>query len=300
MIRQKLLTICVAATCLAGSLGCQQQQSPLTIRYKVPSEYEIPKDVRRIATSQFAAEASADKGLAMLVSDELAATLAANGYEMVDRAEFSAPAFSGKKPIMRRKRFAGGAILSGSVKAWKQEKNVDCNCPEIRAQLRKRAFVSVSLTLQDVQDGGTLLAMTINRDFSSLRSQQQGKGAGPLGKMSDEEAYASLALECVQAFADKISPRTLSATETLQPGRGSLVRSGNRLANQGRYAEALLKYLAALKKAPNDAGAAFNAGFMCEALGDLDTAEKYYSRAYNRAGHVEYLAARKRVRDNIP
>ncbi len=299
MIRQKFLTICVAATCLAGSLGCQQQQAPLTIRYKVPSEYEIPEDVRRIAISQFAAQASADKGLAMLVSDELAATLAANGYEMVDRTEFSATVFSGKKS-MRRKMFAGGAILSGSVKAWKQEKNVDCNCPEIRAQLRKRAFVSVSLTLQDVQDGGTLLAMTLNRDFSSLRSQQQGKGAGQLGKMSDEEAYASLALECVQAFADKTTPRTLSATETLQPGQGSIVRNGNRLANQGRYAEALLKYLAALKKAPNDAGAAFNAGFMCEALGDLDTAEKYYSRAYNRAGHVGYLAARKRVRDNSP
>ena len=80
-------------------------------------------------------------------------------------------------------------------------------------------------------------------------------------------ATAILIAECVGRFVAKISPHSVTVTEKMEMGASKIVETGNKLARAGDYPEALECYKRALRDHPNDDGALFNAGMVCEAMG---------------------------------
>jgi predicted TPR repeat methyltransferase len=84
--------------------------------------------------------------------------------------------------------------------------------------------------------------------------------------------------------------------ERLAKGKSDAVDTGNKLAEASDYKGALEVYLQAIKEKPDDHGAMFNAGLMCEAAGDLKQAQDYYDRAFRLKPEEQYIRARQRVR----
>jgi tetratricopeptide (TPR) repeat protein len=112
----------------------------------------------------------------------------------------------------------------------------------------------------------------------------------------NDQLISHLIDQCVREFIMKISPHEYTVREELCGGKSDFIKRGNMLAKACEYAEALEAYEQAIEAAPQDHGAMFNAGVVCEAMGKLDQADEYYTRAFNIKPEEDYVMARRRVR----
>ncbi len=309
-------------TSLVALIGCEDK--PLSIQYDRPAEYEIPTGVRRIAVAEFGAKTSEDRKFGEIAADELTSALDVYNkryerFELVDRKRLRAilderdmqEAISETSSAVQAGKIADvQAIIYGSVSVSTRDERASRMSFDLAKQrpktvhyTKRYCMASVNFTMDDIRTGKTLAALTLTREYDSDKdAKSKGGGVGrALGFSGDnlpppDQILNRLIAECVEQFVRKISPHTVIVTEKMERGKSRIVQTGNKLARVGDYEEALECYLRAIRSHADDDGALFNAGLICEAMGQLEKAQEYYSRAFALKDKEKYVLARRRVR----
>jgi tetratricopeptide (TPR) repeat protein len=303
-------------------IGCGKRHV-LELRYVRPAEYEIPDRIRRVAVLEFGGSTYMDKQWGVRAADELNARLdEANRkwkrYELVDRKHMAAVmterdfkiATANTDEVVELGRIADvDAMIYGNVSVAHRDESrsrigvdVLSRRPKSVHYTARYCSAAVGFTMIDVNTAKTLAAVHVTREYDSDKDKKAGaaSAARALGFSAKdlppvEQVLDHLIGQCVEEFLGKISRHEVLVAEPLERGKGKLVGRANTLAAVGDYAEALALYEQAIQEHPDDHGALFNAGVMCEALGQLARAEQYYSKAFAQKDKLEYAQARKRV-----
>jgi len=308
--------------CWLPMLGCGGGQT-IQLRYDRQPEYDIPTTIRRLGIAEFGGRTSQDKQWGDIASDRLAAALDAynrkfNRYELVDRKRLRAIldeqdlqlAMTDAASVGRVGKIANvHAMIYGNVKVTTRDQRATrMGFDPLRRTTktihytRRYCLAVVNFTMDDITTGKTLAAVPATRDYDSEKDKKASKsiskalGFGGSQAPPADQVVSHLIDECVADFLSKISPHEVVVTEKLQRGASEVVRTGNKLAAAGEYAEALECYQSAIELNGADHGALFNAGLMHEALGKLTEAERFYDRACGIKPKENYIFARKRVR----
>ncbi len=305
--------------CLAG---CGEK--PLTITYDRPAEYNISESIRRIAIAEFGGKTALDRKFGDVAADELASSLDAynkkyDRYELIDRkrlqailderdwqlaiADTASAAQVGKIADVEAMIYGSVSVSSRDVRASRMGFDIGRRKPKTVYYTRRYCMASVNFTMDDIRTSKTLATVTLTREYDS--DKDEGDNGGGIGKAlgfggdgppPTDQILTRLIYECVGQFVGKISPHTETVTEKMETGKSKIVRTGNKLARAGDYDEALVCYTRAMESHPDDDGAAFNAGLIYEAMGKLEEAAEYYTRAFDLNDKEKYIFARKRVR----
>jgi tetratricopeptide (TPR) repeat protein len=315
----------LAIASLIALCGCEDK--PLTISYHRPPEYQIPDSVERIAIARFGGKTAMDRKYGDIAADELASALDAYNkqyqrYQLVDRKRLRAilderdmqlaiadtPSATqvGKLADVQAMIYGSVSVSTRDEQASRMGFDFSTQRPKTVYYTKRYCTVSVNFTMDDIRTGRTLSALTLTRQYDSDKNGKSkgGKVAKAMGISADELPPADqilnrLIAECVAQFIRKISPHQVTITEKMEKGKSRIVETGNKLARAGDYSEALECYLRGLKSHPDDDGAMFNAGLVHEAMGQLDKAEDYYSRAFALKDREKYVLARRRVRREV-
>lgn len=313
------MTFLVSLCGLMLLTGCEDK--PLSLRYDRPAEYEIPEAVKRIAIAEFGGPSDEDKKFGNIAADQLASQLDAYGkqfgrFELVDRKRLAAileerdmqMAISDSNEAAKVGKLANvEAMIYGTVTtSWRDEPATKMSIdfatrqPKTVHYTKRYCMASVNFTMDDVRTGKTLAAVTLTQEFDS----DKDSGGGFIKKMGfggdslppPDQIINRLIQDCVTQFVQKVSPHSVSIEVSLQKGKSDIVKTGNKLAMAGDFAEAAECYERALTVKADDDGAMFNLGVACEARGDMEGAEKWYSKAFAVKDNEKYIMARKRVR----
>jgi len=319
------LSLCGALVLLVVvfSSGCGEQ-GPIELSYQKPAQYQIPAKIKRIGIAEFGGQTSLDKKWGDIASDRLAAALDElnrrfHRYQLVDRQRIQAILDEQDLQTAVCDTASAGqvgkladvqAMIYGSVKVTVEEQNTTRTTFDPIHQTmrtvpytRRFCLAAVNFTMDDLVTGKTLAAVSVTRQYDSDKDKSAG---GKLGRVIGfapdktspvDQIISGLIDQCVQEFVNKISPHEIVVTEKLQRCKVKAGATANKLAKAGEYEEALEIYLQIIKARPDDHGAAFNAGLMYEALGQLDKAEQFYDKAFRINPKERYVLARKRVRD---
>lgn len=296
----------------------------IDLRYDRSAEYMIAPSIRSLGIAEFGGKTAEDRKWGEIASDRLAAKLDAynrmyNRYTLVDRKRLKAilderdlqAAFSDSSQAVEAGKVAKvDAMIYGNVNVSSRDEPASkTTFDPIHQRLktitytRRYVMAEVNFTIDNVQTGKALATVSAVRQFDSDKDRASGSksitsmmGFSGGSLPPAEKIIPELIDECVDQFVEKISPHQVTAQERLRGGKSKAVATGNKLAKAGDYAEALEMYQAAIAAKPDDHGAIFNAGVVCEALGKLDKAEQYYDRAFRIKPEEQYILARKRVR----
>ncbi len=309
---------------VAGVLvGCGPEYK-VNLRYDRPASYEIPESIRTLGIAEFGGQDSQDVEWGNIASDRLAAQLDTynrryDRYQLVDRKRLKAvldeqdlqAAFSDSSQAIKAGKIANvDAMIYGSANVTTRDEQITRTTfdPLRRGmkevhQTKRYVMAAVNFTIDDVQTSKTLATVSTLREFDSEKDggsggarvmKMMGVGGGDLP--AADQILSGLIDECVQEFVAKISPHQIVTTEKLRKGKSEAVKTGNKLAAAGEYAEALEVYQAAIAAAPADHEAIFNSGVVHEAMGSLADAEQCYDRAFKLKPEEQYVLARRRVR----
>jgi len=307
-------------------VGCGPDKT-VEVRYERPAQYDISPKVKRLGIAEFGAQTAQEKSWGEVASDRLAADLEQynrkyHRYQLVDRRRLKAIldeqdlqlAICDTASANQLGTLAGvEAMIYGNVKVSTRDESASRKTfdPLRRGfktvyYTRRYAMVAVNFTMDDIKTGKTLATVSATREYDSdadkkSGSESVGKALGFGGDKvpPTDQVVSKLIDQCVAEFLGKISPHEVVVVEKLAKGKGKTkktVDTGNKLAVAGDYAEALDVYLTALDVNGADHGAAFNAGLMCEAQGNLQKAEEMYDKAFRMDPKEQYVLARKRVR----
>jgi len=300
--------------------GCEDK--PITISYDSAPEYRIPAPIRKIAVAEFGGRTSEDRKFGNIAADHLASALDAynkkyDRYELVDRKRLRGIlderdlqlAISDTATAAEAGKIAKvDAMIYGSVSVSSRDEQASTIGFDISSQRPKKVYytkrycmVSVNFTMDDIRTAETLASVTLTEEYDSDKDKKSKRIGKALGFSGDElppvdQVYTRLIQDCVDAFIVKISPHTVTHTVKMERGKTKIVGRGNKLARAGDYVEALECYMRGLEIDEGDDGAAFNAGLMHEAKGDLEKAREFYTKAFELKDKEKYLTARNRVR----
>ncbi len=258
-------------------IGCARPVE-VELQYDRPAEHDLPRTVRVLDIGRFTGATAEDDRWAEHAREALVGKLSA---EDVDHRRFKlatpqrdadAVVDSRVRVVTRRQRGTRERPAPGE--------------PASVEYVRWRHEASVGFTIADARTSGTLATVTITRQAHGVAEQPP----------PPEPAIGGLIDECVEAFVARISPRRVSATEYIPPGESEPARRADVLAAAGDHEAALQEYLRAVEIKPADHNSMFAAGVMCESLGRLDQARRYYQRAAEIAPRKQYTRALERVR----
>lgn len=326
-----------------GLMGGCGKGAEIELSYVKPPKSNIPTEIKRLAVAEFVCTESSDGGWGSLdprlaaklakgnSSDSGWGSVAADKlgdmldccnrefkrYELVDRGNLAK--IIGEQDIRVATNADAGkvgkiadvhAVIYGKIVV----KHSDEMAQKMQFHLlsfsfvpkyytKRYVYVSVNLTMTDVNTSMALLTRTPWREFDSDKDNEGLKSV--LGFSSDTPEPVAQTVNkmldfCIQEFVQQISPYRLRVQDCLEIGKGKLVERGNALASHREYAEALDCFRKALAETPDDDGAAFNAGLMCEATGDMSKADEYYTNAFDLKITDKYVNARKRAREEAP
>ena len=111
----------------------------------------------------------------------------------------------------------------------------------------------------------------------------------------DEDGIHRVLRGIVDSYLSEIRPANIPISVRMARGGTGYGREGRKLASEGDYAGALELFLQAIDEQPGDDGALFNAGLMCEYLGDYERAGKFYRRALQLTDKADYNNACERI-----
>lgn len=298
--------------------GCGEE-APIELSYVRPATYPIPEKIKRVAVAEFKST-TPDPVWGGIASDKLASELDKvnrefNRYQLVDRRNLAKVMHEKDLQIMNSDTAVQAgkladvqAMLYGTVavkvtdeRASRMVLDPFSQSMKEKYYTKRNCYVSVNITMTDVDTAATLHTFTLSKTFDSDKDAKGSALGKVMGFNSDNPPAASdtvnQLLDVVVAdFIQQISPHRQVISERLESGKGPAVDKGNKLAKEKEYADALDQYRKAIKEHPDDDGAFFNAGLMCEALGDFDGAGDYYSKAVQMGDKEKYIKARKRVR----
>jgi tetratricopeptide (TPR) repeat protein len=305
--------------------GCGPQEA-VQLRYDRPAEYEIGPTIKTIGIAEFGGATAADKKWGDIASDRLAADLDEcnrkyNRYQLVDRKRLKAildeqdlqSAFSDSSQAIQAGKIANvDAMIYGTVNVIaRDEPGTRTTFDPLSRSMKqvnytkRYVMAAVNFTIDSVQTGRTLTTVATSREYDSEKAGS-GNGAAALTKMMgvgggslppSDQLMSNLIDQCVDEFVAKMSPHQVVVTERLGNGKSKVVKTANKLAMAGDYAEALEIYQVAIQAHPDDHQAMFNAGVVCEATGQFAESEGYYDRAFKTDPKEHYVMARKRVRE---
>ncbi|HUS47445.1 MAG TPA: CsgG/HfaB family protein [Phycisphaerae bacterium] len=300
--------------------GCGEKGSVVSLTYDRPAKFKIPAKVKRLAVAEFAGKTRRDERWGVVAADKLCAELAKanrefNRYELVDRrnlgkilTEQDIRIMNSEQAVKAGKLADVQAMIYGQVTVNVTDERLSRSYfdPFSRSMKKKDytkryCLVAVNLTMDDIDTAKTFHTFTLTKEFDSDKDKEGSSLGGVLGFSSDDPPPADQTVNqmldlVVQQFVREISPHKVVVSVKLGNGKSEAVKTGNKLAKAGDYAEALEMYQAAMSERPDDDGAAFNAGVMYEALCDFSNAEKNYSKAISLKAKDEYIEARQRVR----
>jgi tetratricopeptide (TPR) repeat protein len=293
------------------------------VQYDRKAEYNIPRDVRRVAIAELGGQTFEDKRWGDIASDKLASALDTynrkfNRYELVDRKRLRAilderdlrMAISDTSSAAKAGELANvHAMIYGTVHVDTQDQHRTGRAfdPIGRSMktvsyTQRYCLVTVNFTMDDIRTAKTLATHTSKQEYDSENDKKAGPaGIGmALGFGKDDappvhQIVNRLVDQAVYEFVSKISPYTERVRVSLEGGKSQQVQDGNQFAAAKEYSDALGCYRRAIEIHPDDHGALFNAGLMCEAMGELDQAYEYYGNAVAQKVHKKYIAARTRV-----
>lgn len=315
--RLGLMAVVVGALCV---IGCGEEPA-VTLSYVRPAQFEVPTNVKRVAVATLDDNSSQRSGgdWGVIAADKLVGELdKANRefkrFELVDHRNLKEILQRQDIHIMTSNEAADAgklanvhAMIYGTVSVMASDETVVKTVPDIinrglkqKEYVKRHCLVTVNLTLDDVETARTLRTFTVSKEMDSDKDSASALSA--IGFSSDNPPPVSQTVnglidQCVSEFVAQISPHRVEFVQKLQKGKSNAVKTGNKLAAAGDHKEALDMYLEALQIKPNDDGAAFNAGVMQEALGNVDAAQELYTRAFRLKQKDEYVQARQRVRN---
>ncbi len=149
----------------------------------------------------------------------------------------------------------------------------------------QRARADLNLSVWDARKGRTLLTIAIAEEADLL---------GP-----EDEQIRALISRAIHRLVGRTFPARRQVSERLGAGQSDIVPAANKLAAAGRYERALTAYRRALAASPDDDGAAYNAGLMCEALGRLTEARRFYLQALRVRPTSQARRSLRRVSDAL-
>lgn len=308
-------------------LGGSDSKVTITVSCVRPAQQEIPSNIRRIAIAEFTADNARDASYGQIASDKLSGQLdesnrVFNRYTLVDRinlkkimdeqdlqiaiSDSSSAKEAGKMAKVDGMIFGGVKVRSESVPATRTTFKMGSNGVPMPAQehyTKRIMTANVSFSLVEVQSGKTLVSKPFSETYDSDKDKGDASFKSMLGlegkadRKSEMEAANVLIDRCVKQFVNMISPVKVDTKYKLAKGASKAVTRGNTMAGAGDLAGALEAYNEALAENPDDDGACYNAGLVCEAQGNNKGAEEYYTRAIKiKPDSTTYVQARVRVR----
>jgi len=316
--------VCVSVCMLFVSLsGCGEDKA-ITLSYNRPAEFNIPRKIRRLAVAEFGGKTASDKQWGEIATDLLTSALDQynkkfHRYQLYERKRLKAiieeqqlqMAITDSATATKMGKLADvHAMIWGTVHVIHKDERATRVVPDIMRRRTKTVrytkrycMAAVNFTMDDIATGKTLTSVTVTREYDSEKDKKSGgaKIGKTLGFSGDnlppaDKVIHELINQCVEQFLARISPHEITVSEKLEKGKSSTVKDGNKFAISKEYADALKLYKQAIKDRPDDDGAMFNAGLMCEALGELKKAEDYYQKAIGLKVKAKYIRARRRVR----
>jgi len=305
--------------------GCEgPSKSRVRIAYDRPAHFNISPSVRKLAVAQFGGKTAIDRRWGEVAADILASLLDEynkryNRYVLYDRKRLSAimderdvqlmiadtdtAAKVGKIADVDAMIYGNVTIITRQSTGYR--KVFDPLSQKVKRQPYRKQYclATVNFTMDNINTSRTLATVTVKRDYDSERDEEKSFMVQTLGIGGDElsprdQIIAVLIERCVEEFLAKISPHREVIEERLWKGKTDFVKSGNRFAEAGEYADALELYLQGIKEKPDDRGAIFNAGVVCEAMGRLKEAQAYYDQAIaiKAKAPSQFIKALSRVR----
>jgi tetratricopeptide (TPR) repeat protein len=304
--------------------GCKEKGQAIQFTYVRPPQFEMDPNVKALGIAEFGGTTEADKRWGDIASDRLADALDEYNkkfqrYQLVDRKRLKAilderdlqAAFTDSSAAVEAGRIASvDAMIYGQVTVNARDEHgtratFDPFTQSMKTvpKVTRYVMTSVNFTIDNVITGETLATVTVMKEYDS-DEDKEAKGNSVARAMGfrhedlppNDQLTSHLIDLCVREFVMQISPHEFTVREELRGSKSEFVKRGNILAKAGDYAEALDAYQSALEVDPKDHGAAFNAGVVSEAMGQLDQAEDYYTQAFNLHAEEDYVIARKRVR----
>jgi tetratricopeptide (TPR) repeat protein len=320
MLNAKRLCVLWLGTLTAGLLvGCGDDGREIQIQYDRPPQYQISPAVRKIAIVQFGAEEGTEKKWSEIATDKLASVMDESNkrfgrYELVDRKRVAAimderdfqMAVADEASAVKFGKIASvDAMIYGTVYVTSESKIEEKQIPvptgqgfgvrmETIQSTRYLSTAAVTFTMVDVQTSKTICTVNTLRKYDSDDKNADRRYKQYEGNLN---AITTLMVEdCVEEFVGKVSPHQITVRINLRKVKSDPAKDGNAFAAEGEYQDAILMYQAGLREKPEDHGAMFNIGVCHEALGQLDQAEQWYSKALSYETESEYIKARRRVR----
>lgn len=317
ILRRKCVLVAVVG--LAAVLaGCGETE--IQLQYDRPAQVEIPDNIKVVAVAPFTAAQGEDRAWAEYVSDRIVAELSEQNrrhgrYTIVDRKRLKQRMDERDLQIMINDTGSAGqvgkeigvdAMVYGKVLVEKEDQNATRTTVDWRGNpktvhyTKRYVLASVSFNMDTMANGKTLVALAEKREFDSEKAKQGASkiasfmGFGGSNPPPMHETVSALVDESVEKFVAMITPHTVDVTVKLSGG-DELVKTGNKLAKAGDYAEAAQFYDNAIAKDPADHGAIYNRGVMYEATGDLDKARQLYDKAFKIKPEEKYVQSRSRV-----
>jgi tetratricopeptide (TPR) repeat protein len=305
------------------SCGCGSDKT-IELRYDRSPEYQLPERIKKIAVAEFGGKTSDDQRWGDIATNHLESGLdycnkKYHRFELVERKRLKGVmderdlqmAISDTSQAVKFGALAKvDAIVYGNVKVDTRDEMVtemvfDPLSQSLRPMPRKKRYcmASVNFTMDDINSGKTLASRTFTHDYDSRKDPKAGgsaltkmTGIGADGLPPTDRTVNALIQACVQDFISHMSPHEVAVQEKLQKGRSKFVETGNKMAVADDLKGALEMYERAIQVNPDDHGALFNAGAVCEKMQDFKKAEEYYSRAIRLEPAQQYITARQRVR----
>ena len=113
------------------------------------------------------------------------------------------------------------------------------------------------------------------------------------------DSIRSLLSKLIESFLAEIYPDQAVLARKMATGWTKYDRQGRKLADIGDYTNALKSFRKAIDARPDDHAALYNAGLVCEALGDYSRAGQFYQRAMKLSDNIDYKTAYNRIKHRI-
>ncbi len=319
MVKLHALSWMAVLLAAAAMAGCGETETAVELSYVRPARQPISENIKRIAIAEFKS-ADKDPKWGGIAADKLNSELARcnqefNRFTLVDHRNLARilkaqdiNIMNSETAIQAGKIANVQAIIYGTISASVTDEHLTRSVPDLMSRsmkekpyTKRNCFVTVSITMTNVDTAVQMSPFTSTKTFDSEKDVKGSKLGKTMGFSSDappaaDETISKLLDVCISEFIEQVSPHRQTFTEKLEKGRTSAVETGNKLAKEKEYADALKQYLKGIGEDSKDDGACFNAGLMCEATLDFAKAEEFYTKAIDRNAKDKYIKARQRVR----
>ena len=156
--------------------------------------------------------------------------------------------------------------------------------------------VAINFRVVAVETGVLLAAHSDSKSYDSekhisfLQALTDTRNLKPKGEILSE-----LSQEICKKFVQMIAPYYLTENRTIESGGGN-IGIGAKYAESGLWPEAMEAWQQALMELPEEPAVYYDLGLGFEVAGELDKAEKMYSRAVKMKQKKLYMSAINRIR----